>query len=240
MDNFEELFGRIILDFDRKAGHYAGLNYTSPYVIVREDIASRSGHSVEEIRAAITRERICRATSRKLDSESKGIYDDWISAYKVSLEEIGYRPLPTNLYGTDSKFHNTKFLKEYCTDRFRKLGCYEIDVDNNVEVLSFGAYIHENPETSLAIRFEIVKKYGGTMRASTVFRRHTPGMKGASSSRRLDIAFNMMGKLIFHDLRMNTPPEFEPIAEHDGTDIPNIDKILAIIERTVLYYFEPR
>ncbi|MER9418156.1 hypothetical protein NKI95_19580 [Mesorhizobium sp. M0306] len=222
-----EVYARIVRDFDRKAGAFAGLTYSSPWMLATEDWAERSGHSVEDLCEMISQKRISYFSKEPADPETVRIFEDFRNAAE-EREETGYADLPTRLTPEMRKFTNYKELKAHTWRLWSSMGLDRSSHDYFLRDLSFRGTIEDAFGHEVLVVMKLKLGYGGPIRLDFSFPYYADdeptsfGLGGLS------------GEALFHALRLPRHPELEWIAGKSKTSFDAV-----AITRAILTYLRP-
>ncbi|MER9826110.1 hypothetical protein NKJ50_30175 [Mesorhizobium sp. M0115] len=159
-----DVFARIVRDFDRKSGAFAGLNYSSPWMLAREDWVERSGHTVEELCDMISQQRISYFSKEPVDPRITQIFEDLRRAAEEWRTETGYSDPPTHLTPEMTKFPNYKELKAHTWKLWNSMGLKEPSHDYFARDLSFSGAMEDVFGHRVTVRMTIKFGYGGSIR----------------------------------------------------------------------------
>ncbi|WP_376704015.1 hypothetical protein RQ479_02675 [Mesorhizobium sp. ISC25] len=192
-----EVYARIVRDFDRKAGAFAGLTYSPPWMLATEDWAERSGHSVEDLCEMISQKRISYFSKEPADPETVRIFEDFRNAAEEWREETGYADLPTRLTPEMRKFTNYKELKAHTWRLWSSMGLDRSSHDYFLRDLSFRGTIEDAFGHEVLVVMKLKLGYGGPIRLDSFLTTQTMSLHpldwAVSRARRYSMHFDCPG-----------------------------------------------
>lgn len=231
-EGIRETYARIVRDFDRKTGAFAGLNYNSPWMLATKDWAERSGHTVEELRDMISQQRISYFSKEPVDPRVTRTFEDLRSAAEQWRAETGYSDPAIHLPPEMTKFPNRKELKAHTLETWGALGLARQWHSYDARDLRFGGVFDDRFGHGVTVTMTFKLGYGGPIRLNFLFPYYADdeptsfGLGGLS------------GEALFHALRLPKHPELEWIAGKSKTDFEAVDGVVAIT-RAILTYLRP-
>lgn len=226
-----EIFARIVRDFDRKVGAFAGLKYNSPWTLATEDWAERSGHTVEELCEMISQWRIS-VRSDQPDRRTIQIFEDLRNAAEEWRAETGYNDPPTHLTPEMTKFPNRKELKAHTLKLWSSLGLAGQWHDYDARNLTFGGAFEDRFGHNVAVSMTFKLGYGGPV---WLYFRFPYYELGDPTSFEL---LMLSGWGVNRELRLPEAPDLEWIVGKSKTSFEAVDGVLAIT-RAILTYLRP-
>lgn len=222
---WRELLAKIVIDFDRHAGAFAGLKYNSPWIAATEEWAERSGHTVDELREVITQKRTALIMRREMDARIKRAYEDFRRAGQEWRKETGYQDPPFRLTPEDQRFPNYKELKSRIWKVGASVGFDQADIVYELGDLSFGGFIHDRLGHRVSLRMTVKLRVDGEIEL-----RVTLPYSQLGEVISLALHTLLTARFLLKELGLPQMSELEWVATKSKTDFKEVDGILAIMK----------
>lgn len=224
-------FAEIIRDFDRQGGAFSDLPYYSPWIVASNDWARRSGHSINELRAMITHQRIAECSKTELAPQIERIFEDFRLAVRHWKEEHNYDPLPVARTAEDGRFENARQIKRHIEEIWNELGFLQRgEAIHDAGDMNIGGHFIDKMGHRVYANLTIKMRYGGNIQFDLRFPYYD-----LSDPAFFDL-FCLSGWRLCHHLELPFPPELEWIAGKCKTDFTAIDGVLGILRATLSYF----